>query len=190
MNEAFDLFIDIEASGWKGDAGTSSAIRCRPRMLEFYRTLVREFSGLNACVINILWHGDKAVAGQFGLQIGTTLNILKIGFSDAHSSFAPGNLLLERTIRHACEDPGIAMVSLVNDPPWARNFKPMTKGVWSYCAPNRSARGVLVHLGLLAKRTWEHRGNKSSAPANAAAKSPANVEVGLCDATHTPRAAE
>lgn len=130
-------------------------------MLAFYRNLMLEFGARNACVINLLWHGEQVVAGQFCLEIGTTLSILKIGFSDAHSSFAPGNLLLDQTIRHACEDRRIAMVSLVNQPPWARVFKPMTLGVWSYCAPNWNALGTLVHTGLLLKRALEGRGQRS-----------------------------
>jgi CelD/BcsL family acetyltransferase involved in cellulose biosynthesis len=160
LEKGFQLFVEIEASGWKGDAGLSSAIRCRPAMLAFYRGVMREFSVRNACVINVLWHGDTPVAGQFCLQIGTTLNILKIGFSEAHAKIAPGNLLLERIIAKSCADNGIDFVSLVNDPSWARTFKPLRIGVWSYCAPNWTVRGGLVHLGLLAKRRIEARGNK------------------------------
>jgi len=161
LEKAFQVFIDIEASGWKGDAGSSSAIRCRPEMLAFYRELLRQFSIRNVCVINVLWHGEAPVAGQFCLHIGATLSVLKIGFSEAHARFAPGNLLLERVIARSCADPRIDFVSLVNDPPWARNFKPLSIGVWSYCAPNWTARGAMVHLGLLAKRAIESRGNGS-----------------------------
>jgi len=149
---AFDVFIDIEASGWKGSGGTASAIRCQPAMLAFYRELVREFAPSGACVVNLLWHGDEPVAGQFCLQIGRTLNILKIGFSNAHAGFAPGNLLLDRVIRQACDDAQIDTVSLANEPLWARNFKPLITGVWSYNAPNWSLRGLLVHSALLIKR--------------------------------------
>jgi CelD/BcsL family acetyltransferase involved in cellulose biosynthesis len=155
LGDAFDTFLDIEASGWKGEAGTFSAIRCQPAMLALYRNLMQEFSARNACVVNLLWHGDNAVAGQFCMKIGRTLSILKIGFRNEHASFAPGNLLLERTIRHACGDPEIDFLSLINDPPWARNFKPLSTGVWSYYAPNWTLRGWLVHLGLLAKRKWD-----------------------------------
>jgi hypothetical protein len=161
LDKAFDLFIDIEASGWKGEAGVSSAIRCRPPMLAFYREVLRQFSVRNVCVINVLWHGDTPVAGQFCLHLGSTLNILKIGFSDAHARFAPGNLLLERIIAQSCADPRVDFVSLVNDPQWAHNFKPLRFGVWSYCAPNWTARGAMVHLGLLAKRAFESRGSRS-----------------------------
>jgi CelD/BcsL family acetyltransferase involved in cellulose biosynthesis len=159
LDKGFDVFIDIEASGWKGETGLSSAIRCRPEMLAFYREVLRQFSVRNVCVINVLWHGDTPVAGQFCLHIGSTLNILKIGFSEAHARFAPGNLLLERVIARSCADPRIDFVSLVNDPPCARNFKPLRIGVFSYCAPNWTPRGAMVHLGLIAKRAIENRGH-------------------------------
>lgn len=152
LQEAFDIFLDIEASGWKGERGSSSAIRCEPDMLKFYMSLVREFSVFDAAVICLLWHGDQAVAGQFCLQIGRTFYILKVGFSEAHSKFAPGLLLLERLLHHACEDPAIDVLHLVNDPPWAKPFRPEIAGVWSYYAPNWTARGFLVHFGLLVKR--------------------------------------
>lgn len=45
------------------------------------------------------------------LQIGGTLNILKVGFSEPHAKFAPGLLLLERMIRQCCEDPGIDVLT-------------------------------------------------------------------------------
>jgi hypothetical protein len=164
LETAFEAFIDIEASGWKGTAGTSSAIRCQAAMLAFYRELVCAFSPRGACVVNLLWHGDQAVAGQFCLQIGRTLNVLKIGFSGAQAHFAPGNLLLDRMIRDACEDASIDVLSLVNEPPWARNFKPLIAGLWSYNAPNWSVRGMLVHLGLLSKRLRDKWTRKAYTP--------------------------
>jgi CelD/BcsL family acetyltransferase involved in cellulose biosynthesis len=162
LARAFEIFLDIEASGWKGEAGTSSAIRCQPGMLAFYSALVREFSAQDACVINLLWHGDHAVAAQLCLKIGKTLNILKVGFSEANAKFAPGLLLLERMIRQSCEDPGIDVLHLVNNPEWAMFFKPRVTVVWSYFAPNWNTRGLALHLGLLARhnrRVW--RGGQS-----------------------------
>jgi len=154
LGAAFATFLDIEASGWKGPAGSSSAIRCRPEMLAFYQELVREFGARDACVINLLWHGEDAIAGQFCLQLGSTLNILKVGYRDVHSVLAPGILLQDRIIRHACEERDIHTLCMVNDPSWARSFKPLTVGVWSYYAPNWSAAGLVAHLGLLIKRRW------------------------------------
>ncbi len=157
MAEGFRLFLEVEASGWKGPTGTSSAIRCRPGMLAFYTGLVREFAPRNECVINILWHGEQAIAAQFGLRVGRTLHLLKIGYRDAQAVLAPGILLHERTIRHACEDPEIDVLSLVNNPPWARSFRPLTIGVWLYRAPNWTLRGLFAHAGLLIRRRWKAR---------------------------------
>lgn len=160
LGEAFEVFLEIEASGWKGAA--ASAIRCRPALLSFYQALLREFTARDACIISLLWHGDQPVAGQFCLRIGRTLNILKVGFSEAHANFAPGILLLERMIRQSCDDPGIDVLHLVNEPEWSRSFRPLSTGVWSYCAPNWTARGIFIHMCLLAKRTWEDRGHEVS----------------------------
>ncbi len=157
LEEAYETFLDIEASGWKGEAGTSSAIRCRSSILSFYTAVVREFGARGACTVNILWHGDRPVAGQLCLQIGKTLNILKVGFSEAHAKFAPGLLLLERIIRESCEDPGIDILHLVNNPDWAIFFKPRVTVVWSYFAPNWNPRGLVAHLAMLArhkKNVW------------------------------------
>jgi hypothetical protein len=46
------------------------------------------------------------------------------------------------------------VVHLVNDPSWARFFRPASHEVWSYCVPAWSARGLLIHLGLWVKRIW------------------------------------
>lgn len=154
LKDAFQTFLEIEASGWKGEAGTSSAIRCQPALLAFYEALLQEFGRTGACVINLLWHGDRPIAGQLCLHIGRTLNILKVGFSEQHAQFAPGLLLLDKVIRQACQDPHTDVVHLVNNPSWARFFRPCAHGVWSYCVPAYSAGGLLMHLGFWVWRKW------------------------------------
>ena len=70
VSAAFETFLDIETSGWKGSGGDRSSIRCRPRVLAFYTEMVREFAARNECVINLLWHGEQAIAGQLRLHVG------------------------------------------------------------------------------------------------------------------------
>lgn len=152
LEQAFDTFLDIEASGWKGPCGTSSAIRCQPQICRFYTECVREFGARSECVINLLWHGEQAIAGQFGLHIGRTLHILKVGHRDTNSLVAPGILLQDRTIRDACEDPRVDVLSMVNNPYWAHSFRPQTRDVWLYFMPNWNVRGLLARLGLSLKR--------------------------------------
>ena len=171
VHRAFDVFLDIEASGWKGDEGLSSAIRCQPGMLAFYESLVEQFGQKGECVINLLWFGDVPVAGEFGLRIGPTLHILKFGYRESFSKFAPGNLLLDQVIAHACEDGGISVLNLVNHPVGAVRFKPRVTGVWSYVTPNLTPRGALVHLGLRAKRVRRTDQNPDAGRAAAAGRS-------------------
>jgi hypothetical protein len=122
----------------------------------------REFGARQACVINLLWHGDRAVAGQFCVRVGTTLNILKVGFSEAHAKFAPGLLLLERVIHQACADSAVDVVHLVNRPLWAQFFKPHIAVVRCYFTPNWTVPGLLLHSALSLKHKWQARRNSTS----------------------------
>jgi CelD/BcsL family acetyltransferase involved in cellulose biosynthesis len=154
VRSAFETFLDIESSGWKGPAGNRSSIRCRPKVLAFYSEMVREFTARNECVINLLWHGEQAMAGQLGLHLGRSLYILKVGYRHENPTLAPGILLQDRTIRHACENAQVDVLSMVNDPPWVRGFKPNTVKVRLLCIPNWSVEGLLAHLGMWLKRSW------------------------------------
>jgi CelD/BcsL family acetyltransferase involved in cellulose biosynthesis len=159
---AFQIFLDMESSGWKGLTGEMSSIRCRPGVLAFYTEMVREFAARNECVINLLWHGEQAIAGQLGLHVGRTLYILKVGYRDANPTLAPGILLQDRTIRHACEHPEVDVLSMVNNPHWVHGFKPNTVKVRLHCIPNWSMQGLLAQLGMWLKRAWFARTPKSA----------------------------
>lgn len=183
LQHAFEQFLKIEASGWKGDEGSGSAIHCQPALLGFYQSLVRHFGARGECVINLLWFGEQAVAGEFALKTGRTLHVLKCGYREEHAKYAPGNVLLQLMIQQACEDVGTDMLSLVNDPPWSHRFKPLKTGVWSYFIPNTTLRGHLTLWGLLGKRAMDRRRQPpvSATPEEAeeaeASKSPENPAV-------------
>ena len=152
LDEAFRHFLDIEASGWKGDAGISGAILCQPQLLSFYQSVVREFGQRGECVINLLWYGDQPVAGQLCVREKRVLNILKIGFREEHANFAPGILLLDRIIRQSCEAPELDLLHFVNEPRWAKKFRPRRMDVWSYVIANTNPIGWLVLGGVWFKR--------------------------------------
>jgi hypothetical protein len=79
---------------------------------------------------------------------------LKVGHRDSNPTLAPGILLQDQTIRHACGLPDVDVLSMVNNPRWLHSFKPNTVKVWLYCAPNRTVRGVLSVAGMWLKRQW------------------------------------
>jgi len=122
LDAAFEAFLEVESSGWKRDSGT--AIAQDDRLVAFYRRLVREFGARGACRIHLLTLDGQPVAAQFGLLSDRQLNLLKIGFSQAHAPLAPGNLIMLRTIEQVCADPDVDRLSFVTDPLWSQAWRP------------------------------------------------------------------
>ena len=114
----FCHFVAVEAAGWKGDSGTQSAIACNPRIRSFYEKLIDGYAGTGQCWLNLLRLNDKAIAGQLCLLVDGTLYVLKIGYDEAHSKIAPGNLIMDQTLRLAVEEQGVRAVSFITDRPW------------------------------------------------------------------------
>ena len=159
--EALPRFFAIEASGWKGGEGT--AIGCDRSLVSFYRQLVEEFGSQGQCSINFLSHGEKDVAAQFCLRVGGAINLLKIGFDEAHAAIAPGNLIMERTIQACCEDKQIRYVSFVSSPKWGHVWKPLSELVREYQVFNTSPYGRALHSLVRGKRFIENRARGAQA---------------------------
>jgi CelD/BcsL family acetyltransferase involved in cellulose biosynthesis len=164
--EALSRFLEIEASGWKTREGT--AIKCDDSLVMFYRRLVEEFGPQGQCCVNFLRHGDNDVAAQFCLRVGGSINVLKVGFDEAHSAIAPGNLIMERTIQACCEDTQIRQLSFVTSPVWDHVWKPQSETVWEYQAFNTSPYGRALFALLCGKRLIEKRVNVAAARIRAA----------------------
>jgi CelD/BcsL family acetyltransferase involved in cellulose biosynthesis len=122
LDAALEQFLAIESSGWKKDSGT--AIAQDPKLVEFYRRLVHDFGASGQCRINLLTLDGVTVAAQFGLVSDRQLNLLKIGYSNDHTSIAPGNLIMRDTIEQVCADPALDRLCFVTHPPWAHLWKP------------------------------------------------------------------
>jgi CelD/BcsL family acetyltransferase involved in cellulose biosynthesis len=165
LPEAFDEFLRLEASGWKGEQGESSAIRCNPSLLRYYRNLLDSSGPQGRFRIMLLRLGEQPVAAQLAVQSGRTLHLLKIGSSEAHANLSPGNLALEHTLQQACADKDIDTVSLVTGPDWARIWKPDSQPVSSHVVPNSTLRGILWAQVLRARQLA--RQPRGTAPASA-----------------------
>jgi CelD/BcsL family acetyltransferase involved in cellulose biosynthesis len=148
LDAALAEFLDVEASGWKGTAGTGSAIKLDERVSGFYRALAASFGQSGGCEINLLKAEGKCIAGQFCLVTGDTLYILKIGYDEAYAHVAPGNMLLEHTMRRCAEAGVIKYVNLVTDAAWHASWKPESLAVSDVSVFNPTAAG-LAAFGLV-----------------------------------------
>lgn len=146
---AFDVFLNTERSGWKGNQATSTAIADSAQLSDFYRALLSSDHDEIRPVINLLWRNDDCCAAQFGMQTDRTLNLLKIGYNEEFSRFSPGYLLLE-SVLDVAKTQNIDMVSLVTSPPWADRWHPDKETVWTLTHYNNNAFGnALRHFDKL-----------------------------------------
>jgi CelD/BcsL family acetyltransferase involved in cellulose biosynthesis len=123
LETAFPRFLEIEASGWKGVAGSGGAIALRAPYRAFYCGLMRSLAASGRCRINLMYHGKRVIAGQFGIVLGERYYLLKIGYDESYRQEAPGNMLLERLLQEAASDPAIRHVDLISDAAWHDSWK-------------------------------------------------------------------
>jgi CelD/BcsL family acetyltransferase involved in cellulose biosynthesis len=102
FGRALEEGFRIEASGWKKKSGT--AILENKRLKDFFLTYVRIVSHLGLPRIFLLTLKGKGVAMMLGVEHAGRLWILKVGYDEAWSSFAPGILLHHEAIRWAFEN--------------------------------------------------------------------------------------
>jgi CelD/BcsL family acetyltransferase involved in cellulose biosynthesis len=121
----FEVFLEVEASGWKGDDGTRTALRSRSRQCAVFRGLVADLRGEDdRCEITSLYAEGHCMASQFATRTGATYSALKIGRDETYDRVSPGHLLLEKIVERCCEDPRIRRLDMVSDAAWVRGWRP------------------------------------------------------------------
>jgi CelD/BcsL family acetyltransferase involved in cellulose biosynthesis len=96
------LFYEIEASGWKGQSRT--AIASNPQTRGFYDAIASSFSSTGSFYLDILFAGEKPVAGSFSVSYRNRFLPLKWGYDEQYERFSPGNLLVAELLRRAWQD--------------------------------------------------------------------------------------
>jgi CelD/BcsL family acetyltransferase involved in cellulose biosynthesis len=142
LGQALDEFLEVEASGWKGATGAQTAIKLDVRLKNFYRSLCETFSPNDACEINLLKADGRCIAGQFCLVVGDTSYILKIGYDESYVHVAPGNMLLEYSLRRYWQEGVVKYLNLVTDTPWHANWKPHSYAVSNAYVFNATPAGL------------------------------------------------
>jgi CelD/BcsL family acetyltransferase involved in cellulose biosynthesis len=149
----FREFLAVEASGWKGEEGTRSAIALDPRLRSFYATLMRRFADRGQCRIDVVRHDGRPIAAAFQLVVDQTIYGLKIGFDESHAQIAPGNLLHSRIFASACDDPLISTYDMTSDAAWHAQWRPSAVELVDIVVVRPGLRGALADAE---ERTREH----------------------------------
>jgi CelD/BcsL family acetyltransferase involved in cellulose biosynthesis len=97
LTQAFSL----EASGWKGRAGT--AITCAPQTERFYRQIAREFHAAGTLRMSELSLNGTLAAMAISIIHQQRLFTLKVGYDERHRPLGPGFVLLMAMIERCFE---------------------------------------------------------------------------------------
>lgn len=126
LEAEFNAFLRIEASGWKGTAGTRTAILYRKGQPGFFRSLLSTCNNDTCCEVNALHVEGRTIAAQLCMRTGADFAVLKIAFDQEYARVAPGQLLLLHTLERVSADPRIRRVNLLGDAEWHHDWRPET----------------------------------------------------------------
>jgi CelD/BcsL family acetyltransferase involved in cellulose biosynthesis len=157
VRREFEVFLELERSGWKGIAGTT--IAQTPHAAEWYRAWLDIMARDEACEINALYVGTRCIASQLWLKTRNAYEVHKVAYDVAFSRLAPGQLLTEYVLKRCFDDPAVSVVDLMSDAAWhddwcARKGEPMSMA-WIARTPLSTALIPLVRFRFGTGRRWE-----------------------------------
>ena len=152
MPWAFEGFLALEASGWKGEAGTGSAIALNEGIASFYRDLIRADGKELRAEINLLCLKGAPIAGQFATVCRSHRSIHKIAYDESFEHASPGTVLMARALEHSCEDEAIESLSLVTDMPWMRDWNASRATVYEVWLPKSALLCFLARAAVHSKQ--------------------------------------
>jgi CelD/BcsL family acetyltransferase involved in cellulose biosynthesis len=103
-----DDFLLIEASGWKGRAGT--AILKNERTREFIQQAVMTLGNEGKVLIHRLMANGKAIGTTLALKSGDTAWGWKVAYDEAYADYSPGVLTVAGLTESILADPLVARV--------------------------------------------------------------------------------
>lgn len=105
---AVEIFLMLEASGWKAQRGT--ALMQHDGDAGFVRRATAELAELRQCEVVTLFAGDTPVAAAILLRHQDRAFYFKLGVDERFAKLSPGVQLTLDVTRHLCADPAIALV--------------------------------------------------------------------------------
>jgi len=120
---AIEIFLALEASGWKGKRGT--ALGQDEGDAGFIRRATRELAETGQCEIVTLHAGDTPVAAAIVLRHQDRAFYFKLGIDERFAKFSPGVQLTLDLTRHLCADAALSSADST-----ANAGHPMIDPIW------------------------------------------------------------
>jgi CelD/BcsL family acetyltransferase involved in cellulose biosynthesis len=120
---ALEVFLRLEASGWKGKRGT--ALIQDDGDAAFVRRAAPALAETGQCEVVRLYAGDTPVAAGIVLRHQDRAFFFKLGIDERFAKFSPGVQLTLDLTRHLCADPAIVTADST-----ASADHPMINPIW------------------------------------------------------------
>jgi CelD/BcsL family acetyltransferase involved in cellulose biosynthesis len=141
-------FLILEASGWKGQAGTAAA--CDPAICRFMNMSIAGLAAKACARVDRLVLDGRVVAASITLFSGDTGWCWKIAYDQGHSRFSPGVQLMVELTERLLADPAIVRVDSC-----ATAGHPMIDHIWrerlELCDLLIALRTPTVPFGLICR---------------------------------------
>lgn len=123
VTHAVEVFLALEASGWKGERGT--ALRQSEGDLSFIRSATQGLAETGQCEIVTMHAGQTPVAAAVVLRHQDRAFYFKLGIDERFAKFSPGVQLTLDLTRHLCADAVLATADST-----ASADHPMINPIW------------------------------------------------------------
>jgi len=144
---AYEEFVALEASGWKGAAGTALLQRSAAR------DLLRDYLCVaGTAQVRSLRIGDRLAASQLTVRVGGSLVLLKVAYDEQLAHLSPGNVLMADLVEECCEDPAVDRIDCTVWQEWHQRWGMVREPTFRLVAFNH--RSV---LGAIAGSAWNAR---------------------------------
>lgn len=176
-----ERLIAVEASNWKGQAGSS--IASDPATIAFYSRLVRNLAYAGWLEWHFLKADGKTIAGNLCMRFADSVVLWKLGYDEQYASCSPGGMVMQELLKRACETRDTREINLTTDQPWYSNWQMVYRdyfnvtivkrspiallGVWLPAALRRAAK-----KSVLVRRLVDALRARRAAPAVPAAPKP------------------
>ncbi|HLJ01151.1 MAG TPA: GNAT family N-acetyltransferase [Bradyrhizobium sp.] len=123
IGRAIEIFLNLEASGWKARRGT--ALKQSEGDADFIRRATQGLAETGQCEIVTLHAGDTPVAAAIVLRHQDRAFYFKLGIDERFAKFSPGVQLTLDLTRHLCADTVLATADSTASP-----HHPMINPIW------------------------------------------------------------
>jgi hypothetical protein len=120
-----EQFMDIEHQGWKAERKTS--IRSDESYVKFFRLLTKQMEEQGWLRWAFLDINGEPAAGQFMVQNGNTLYVVKIGYNEKFSKLSPGAALFGRVIENEFKSGRVKEVNFMSGYSWMKDWNVQTR---------------------------------------------------------------